>query len=84
MQSAKSDEILVNVIVSQGTELPSKEIIEQGWQDRTIIVQNENKRDREKVINKLDNETKRVISQNCEKATSSRLTILLKKDQSFV
>ena len=67
---------LVEVIVSQGTEIPSKETIKQVRHVRTEIINDLHRQEREKVISELDNDMKRVLSQNCEKGASSWLTIL--------
>ena len=74
---------LVEVIVSQGTEIPSKETIKQVRHVRTEITNDLDRQEREKVISELDNDMKRVLSQNCEKGASSWLTILPLKEQGF-
>ena len=74
---------LVEVIVSQGTEIPSKETIKQVRQVRTEIINDLHRQEREKVISELVNDMKRILSQNCEKAASSWLTILPLKEQGF-
>ena len=74
---------LFEVIVSQGTEIPSKETIKQVGHFKTEIINDLHRQEREKVINELDNDMKRVLSQNCEKGASSWLTILPLKEQGF-
>ena len=74
---------LVEVIVSQGTEIPSKETIKQVRHVRTEIINDLHRQEREKVIRELDNDMKKVLSQNCEKGASSWLTILPLKEQGF-
>ena len=74
---------LVEVIVSQGTEIPSKETIKQVRHVRTEIINDFHRQEREKVISELDNDMKRALSQNCEKSASSWLTILPLKEQGF-
>ena len=74
---------LVNVIVSQGTEIPSKETVKQARCDRMIIVNDLHKQDRDKVISELDDKMKRAVSQVSEKGASSWLTCLPLKEQGF-
>ena len=74
---------IVDVIVSQGTEISSKETIKQVRHVRTEIINDLHIQEREKVISELDNGMKRVLSQNCEKGTSSWLTMLPLKEQGF-
>ena len=74
---------LVEVIVSQGTEIPSKETIKQVRHVRTEIINDLHRQEREKVISELETDMKRVLFQNCEKGASSWLTILPLKEQGF-
>ena len=74
---------LVAIIVSQGLDIPDKQITRQVRNDRSQEVSNLQKQNLETLDSQLDPHIKRAVHQNREKGASSWLTVLPLKDQGF-
>lgn len=74
---------LVETIIKQGTELPSKEIVKNARFERSREVNDAKKEIDDRFYSQLDPEMKRNIDQIREKGASSWLSVLPIKDQGF-